>query len=1444
MTGSGEAVEKMELRLTVSGGARSVDLVVEAADGHTVADLAAAAAGQLELPGEPSLWCERRGQALEPSAALSEAGLRWGDRLLSAPIVGEATRVGGRPRVELAIGSGPCAGQRWELGNGSYRLGRDPGSDIHIDDPSISRRHLEVHVVESRVEVVDVGSGNGTALDGIGLAPDRRHELGEGDELELGRTMMRVRSLMPEADSGVPLRAGRLEFNRPPRVQPRWEPFEEELPAPPSHGRRARLPLAASLLPLAAGVLLFVLLDSPVMLAIAGLSPLMAIGSYVGDRRSGKKSFAKEAAEFRRRLEEATAALDRSLQEERVQRRAESPDAAALIARARELAPSIWERRRGDRDFLALRVGIADLPARSGFSLGRGGDPELRAEVEAALAERQTVPAVPVPLELARVGVVGLTGARGATAGLARWLVLQAAVLHSPDDLVIVAALSEPAAADWEWLKWLPHLRPDRLGALVPALAVGRPAAERSLGEVGERLALRDAQGRPAGGRDRGPFVLLVLDESLGLDRGLLGSLLDDAAERGVAAIWLGSQERDLPGQVGAIVEARRDRALLDLTDVESATRIEEASADSVSPQLADETARRLAPLRDISERGRAGDIPRRVALLELLGLAPPDPEGLRRRWEGWSGGLRVTIGVGADGPLAIDLPGEGPHALIAGTTGSGKSELLRTFVASAAAAVPPDRLNFLLIDYKGGAAFAPCASLPHVVDVVSDLDGHLAERALISLDAELKRRERTLAEHGAKDLRELLRRRPDVAPPLLVIAVDEFAKLREEIPDFVDGVVDIAQRGRSLGVHMVLAAQTLRNAFTPAIRANTNLRIALRVADDSESEDVIGSPLAGRIPAGEGSRGRAFVRTGSGASELRELQTAYVSGHTEPLLGLDLRLREFGPAALELGAPRSGEAAESDVENDLTALGEAAREARSRLGLAEPPAPWLPVLPELLDLEALDPGAVAPGQAAIGLVDLPRRQLQVPLVLDLPKEGNVAAFGGGNSGRTTLLATTALALAAAADPAELSIFVLDAGGGHLAPLAELPHCAGVVGVDEEERVERLFRELSRQIDHSVAARRSGGAEGGGVPHRAVLLIDDVGAFAQQYDRPGYGVAYEGLQGVLSGGRAAGVHVVLTAARRGDLPAALAAHIGRRLVLRMPTEEDLRALGLEARAIRGAQMPPGRGFTQQSEEFQVALPVEDGRPLPLAQAVAAVPPGRGSPAAAVEVLPDRVDLAELGPAEGIEMVPLGVGDADLGLAAVDLSTTHFMIAGPYRSGRSTALRTLARGLRAAAPSAELHLLAPRRSPLVDLEVWDEVAAGAAACASAVEVLLRRIEAGKFDDRDAFVLIDDAGELSEAVTVTHLERLVRLGRDTRLRVVAAAESMAARGIGVGWIRELRREGHGLLLQPDLAAEGDLFSVRLPRRVAAPLTPGRGFLVRSSEIELVQVAQDTR
>jgi S-DNA-T family DNA segregation ATPase FtsK/SpoIIIE len=243
-----------------------------------------------------------------------------------------------------------------------------------------------------------------------------------------------------------------------------------------------------------------------------------------------------------------------------------------------------------------------------------------------------------------------------------------------------------------------------------------------------------------------------------------------------------------------------------------------------------------------------------------VLGLDRPDAASIAARWQASGGTTRAVIGACYDGPFGVDLAKDGPHGLVAGTTGSGKSELLQTLIASLACASRPDEMTFVLVDYKGGSAFKDCVHLPHVTGLVTDLDAHLTQRALASLPAELTRRERVLAAAGAKDIEQYAERgslQPRYRPlPRLVIVIDEFASLVRDLPDFVTGLVGIAQRGRSLGIHLILATQRPSGVVSADIRANTNLRIALRVTDAAESADVIEVPDAAQISRATPGRG------------------------------------------------------------------------------------------------------------------------------------------------------------------------------------------------------------------------------------------------------------------------------------------------------------------------------------------------------------------------------------------------------------------------------------------------------------------------------------------------------------------------------------------------------------------------------------------------------------
>jgi S-DNA-T family DNA segregation ATPase FtsK/SpoIIIE len=1411
----------VELRLVAIGPeGRRRDLRVEAAPDASARELAAAVAHELGLPADAA-QARRGGETLPGDTPLAELALRHGDVLDfrdRAPAPATAAP------VELVVHGGPEAGRRIPLQPGVHRVGR--ASAIPLDDPSLSATHLVMTVTaDGTATVADAGSRNGTIVEGVGLAVGEERALRAGELVAAGRTLLAVEQLSRDDTAAAADGAGLVSLNRPPRVQRPLEGTVRPFPAPPNDAQRSRLPLAASLIPLALGVGLYLLTRLPTMLFFALLSPVMAVSTYVEDRRGGRKGFERHAREYRAKVVALRDELEAERRDELARRRAAAPSAAELVRRARRLEPALWERRLDDHDFLALRVGSADRPALYSIGLDHGGSDALRREVEEVTDWYATAPAVPLTVPVAELGVVGVCGERVRVEALARWLVAQAAALHSPRDLALAAALDADRLESWEWLKWLPHAH---------RLAAGGAGVRAALEELARVVASRRADGEHAYGgavRHARPHVLLVLHEAVAPERTLVADVLAGAGELGVSVLWLGRERRDLPGECKGILELDRDSWRLSYTDARAGEEVMGVAADGLSVELARELALALAPVRDVGA-ARAEGVPDRVLLLDLLGVDEPSADWVLERWGEARDGLDAPLGASAAGPLAVDLRADGPHGLVAGMTGAGKSELLQTLIVSLAVSHRPTRLAFLLVDYKGGAAFKDCVRLPHTVGLVTDLDAHLTQRALASLNAELQRRERLLRDAGAKDLADMETRRPGEAPPSLLIVIDEFATLAKEVPDFVDGIVDVAQRGRSLGVHLLLATQRPGGVVSENIRANTNLRIALRVNESSESTDVIGAPDAARI--GRDRPGRAHVRTGHG--ELTEFQTAYAGATTaRVMLGAPVVVRPFpfeeGPAATAPG--REGEA-------DLTRLVEAAVDAAARRGLEPPPPPWLPPLEPVVALADLDQPA-ADTAVAIGVVDEPQRQRQRPLALDLEQEGSLLVYGASGSGKTTLLRTLALALASRSSPDELHLYGLDFATRGLTPLAALPHTGAVIGGEDEERTERLFAYLRRTLERRKHLFADAGVftlsdyrtRARGEPlARVVVLLDGYAGFAAAFERVNLGELVDALPRLVADGRPLGVHFAVAADRRGAVPNALAGIVPTKIVLRMADDDEFAALGVPPKAVRGAQLPPGRGFLAGGTELQIAVDAD-------AAARAAELRSRwgGARAPAIEPLPTRVRRESLPSLREPWSAVVGLADAELEPATVSLASRHFLVVGPYRSGRSTALRTLVESLRRSTPELELHLLAPRRTPLLELDCWTSVAEGERCDDAAV----RLAEAASSRSvRPLLVVIDDGDELAESLGAGPLETVVRRGRDLPIRVVAAAERQAAQRAFGGWLRELRKEEHGLLLAPDPDVDGDLLGTRLPRRSNPVFPAGRGYLVERGAIELVQVA----
>lgn len=1366
------------------------------------------------------------------------------------------------PVAGVAVVGGLAAGPFHPLAPGCYTIGRQAA--IRLAAATVSARHAAITVGEDgRVTVADLGSTNGTWRGEEPLGRNRPARLGRDDVIRLGAVEVQAIAGRPRPSNGFAARRPRREprgtatWNRPPRRrQPTASP-PLEAPAPPAPGSASTpLSVASLLVPVLMGAVMAEVFHSLIWGLFALLGPLMFLGTWWEQRRRTRKGRRRDTARWARELTTFTEQLARRAADERRTRLALLPDLAELRRRALDGDSGLWERRAADGDFLILRTGTGRVrwsPPVAGDGADRPDEIDRIIEGAAVLAD------CPVGVDLATSGVLGIAGPRDAALAVARGLIVQAAVLHGPADVALAVLTDGAGAADWDWVKWLPHTIDHRNGRR--RLAATEADAEELVRDLVDQ-------------RTDAPAVVTVVDDPTlpNRPRSAARTLLRGAAGP-LTTIVIAPFEEQLPARCGGIVSLRGPdgRASLRRTTGDDT---DDLLACGMDEPTAREVARALARFDDPEAVHLFGQgLPARARLLPLLGFEQVAADEIARRWaRRATGPPELPLGMSDEGPLVIDLAQDGPHALVAGTTGAGKSELLRTLVVGLAANHPPDAVNFVLVDFKGGSAFDRCGALPHVVGTVTDLERHLVGRMVAGLDAEIRRRERVLRHAGVSDLAGYHRLPAPRDEPLarLMVVVDEFATLAKQQPEALDALVSIAQRGRSLGVHLVLATQRPAGAVSDHIRANTNLRISLRVQDRADSTDVIDRPDAAAISRHQ--PGRALVRLGPG--EVVAVQVAATSTTSAGGCRRALEVRDFGfgpwagaarPTELE---PSSGPPATTDLDRLVEAIGE----AWERDGAGQPRKPW----PEPL------PGCVSTGdlvEAAAGADDLAR---VLPLALaDDPSHqcrrvvgwewdaGGLLLVGLPGSGTTTALATIALQAADRLALEQLHLYVLDFGAAELAPLAELPCVGAVVLAAERERQHRLFRHLGQEL----ARRQSAGGSKTARRPRLVVLIDGVASLLSAWDDPLDGVA-DTLGRVLAAGPEVGIHVALTAERPGAAPLAWTATLAQRLVFALADPSDYASLGCPPRD--SGSRPPGRAWhTAAGLLAQVARPPEG-----LTEAVArrtrgshdsqarmergassdSLPPSatplmtagassassrygldRPSPSEPppIGVLPREVELSPLLADAALDcdhlVVPIGVGDRDLAPVALALLPgDHALVAGPARSGRSTTLVTVAhavlsaREAACAAPDLALIALAPGRSPLGLLDgpftrwtaapSWDQAD-------KLAEV-----------DRRVVVLVDDAERVADPNGT--LARLLAL---PHVHVVAAGRADALRAAYGHWTREVRASRLGVLLDPDVDLDGDLLGATLPRRSWVPRAEGRGWLVAPDDLQVIQVAR---
>lgn len=1419
----------LSLSTPPESGLPSVDVVVHTEPDATVADLAYAF-GQHLAPHQTGLLLVPvdGGQPWPADRSVAECGLRTGDVLdvVTAPASWlRRTSTTARPRALLRVIDGPDSGQRLHVRSAALTLGRGPACTMRLSDPLVSTQHVRV-VLGTRPTVYDAGSANGTTVAGEQITSAR--EIDWGAPIRLGRSTVVVEP------GEVPIDDTAVSVFRPPRF---GRPLLDEaldVPAPPSKNRPSPLPWAMLALPMVMGLAIFARSQTPYALVYMLAWPLMGYLGWRQQRRAAQQQFEEEAAEWRTDVDQMLALIDDQARRQRDELDDDYPDTDTLRTRAARRDPYLWARSETRSAFLRTRIGRGTVRALLRGDIADGGDRVLRRQVAAELADRDTLSDLPVVVDLTSHPLVALTGPAETVDGLLRALTLRLAFDHSPADLSVAACIGRDRAHHEAWLRWLPHASA-RVGGEAP-VAVGTSAATALL----DHLASEDT------GRGH---TLCIVDEDAGIPRRTLEAVAGIAAERGLHLLWLGRTRAEVPAATSLLVDLA-DRSV-NIGDRGGVSDID--AADEISLPHAWRSARTMTAYVDEAAVLPASTaVPGMVRLPEVSGdlTELDDADAVLARWRA-SRGLRAQIGAGVDGTVTVDLREDGPHGLVAGTTGSGKSELLQTLICSLALNNPTSRISFLLVDYKGGAAFRECADLPHTVGYITDLTPALVQRALTSLGSEITAREHLLGEYGVKDLTQLEREHPEAAPPSLLICVDEFAALTAEVPQFVDGMVNIAQRGRSLGMHLLLATQRPAGVVTGNIRANADLRIALRVSSADDSRDVIDSAEAARIS--RRTPGRAWLRrTGHGTAEL--VQSAW-TGARQPIAGSrsPVSVRAFSAAH----TPRTGTSGDArldprtDLERCVTTIVTAFR----RSGVPTPPRPWLPPLPAelLLDIDELEREAtrLPSGHLYLGGIDDPAQQRQPRLAIDLTAVGHLLVHGASGSGKTELLRTAAVSASVgdawSAHGVAPYVYAIDFAGGGLQAVTELPTVEAVVGESQPGRVQRLIRLLKRTVADRASALAAHGcadlddlARAGHVLPRVYLLIDNLPSLLESLEKAG-GLArdhVEHLQNVLQNGRRVGVHVIATAPGRTGVPTSVAASFGRRIVLRMTTADDYLMLGAPGNVL-DIETTAGTGLLG-AQLVQVATTGEAGTPRQAERirilADRLSPRTSGRAAAPVPPMPTRLPADALPTPTGAR-VPVAV-DADAVAAVVtDLLAGPVLIAGRAGSGRTSALD----GIRELAARSTRPPRVVSESDLLD-------------AVTALEGALAETAAAADDETEpSWVLfVADDIERWDAVCTDDVRRdarsrllsLVENGGG-RLATIASVDAAEARrpGMQPGLVSALKQRRRGFLLAPEWN-EGDLFGVSVPTKTLEPLGgPGRGLWCEDGSTTVAQLVAGT-
>ena len=1221
----------------------------------------------------------------------------------------------------------------------SISIGRNEDCDISIQSKQVSGKHAQFMKKSGSWIINDMGSSNGIFINNK-LSKEKDLKSGDIIDISMCRIIYTDTGLFIRSHDAVTsnitivnklpsIMPENIEyphnFKRSPRLKCEIPSGEIEIHQPPSVGTKPTTNWLTVLLPpigMSVVMLLTMVLNSSgSLISLAFTLPMTLISVIVSvvnyNTQKNKHAGTTDLREkkYKEYLDKIIKEINIKQDEQREKLSNVNATSEKCIETVQQRSRELWDRKPNDNDFMTLRVGSGNVlfnvnikTPKQAFSLE--DDPLFEEGVKIAEKYR-LVGDCPILFDVLRNSTGGIIGDRASSITLAQNLIIQAATHHSYDELKIIIICDKNELTDWENFRWLPHVFDNsRKERYISADSINTLTILNKFEDVLTQRVRESKASETNKLNIQLPYLLFIFtDADMTESHGIMRYLARNEYNLGAGAIFLYDNISRLPKECSVIIEVENNKGTI--YSKEKSDKKEHFKIDKIDKSLLEKFARGIAPIR-IEIKGGA-QLPTSVSFLQGYNIKRPQELPLEANWQGAtpSRSMAVPVGIkqnGEDFLFDIHEKESGPHGLVAGMTGSGKSEMIQSWILSMAVKFPPHMVSFVLIDFKGTGLILPFRNLPHLAGTISDLDTSIG-RNLIALENELSRRKALLDKYGVTNISSYLKLyyegTAQEALSYLFIVIDEFAEFRTRFPDFMTVVDRVFAIGRTLGVHIILLTQKPANIVNDKMNANTRFRWCLKVASSADSKDMLRHPDAAKITV----PGRAYVQVGE--DEIYEQIQSFWSGapynpERDPSMNRVSKISFINLSGIRTNYETEKTTGYRADKNEIDAVVDYLDNFVRKNNYGRARNIWTEKLAETVLLDkiltiAFD-GETWNTNASglyipIGKIDDPRSQSQYPLRIAPHEDGHFVVYGAPGMGKTTFLQTVVMSTALSFPPNQINIYIMDFGGGSMNIFRDLPHIGGIAITGEDEKIDKLAKMIKRELDDrrrkfselgivSIDAYREATCEE--LPY-IVLVLDNFAPVLGMYpDLEGFFI------NLTRDGGSYGIYLIASTGNTMSLSFRIAQYIKVSAALRMTEKGDYSAIvgrtdGLEPENL------PGRGLIKNVPplEFQTALPApgntENERITAIRSLCALMnEKWNGVRPSGIPVMPERITVDMLNSSD----ICLGLSVEHIKPVPLQLAIEPFtIISGNKGSGKSELMRGLVKQIYGKIPEVSIVL---------------------------------------------------------------------------------------------------------------------------------------------------------